>query len=223
MILAGLLLAQTSAPSLRHLVFDFTYAATRSVTSHSSGFDQSGSGVSDRHAYDDAKGTIVVDVLRVGADKGLVLAVSEHADNADHEAPPVRCLVYPAGVSCQTGEKVTPEEASLVRLLADGFVDPARIDADNHWKIDDGGAGAAGSDYTVLANDHNALKIDERRAVGSGVNATTVTGTIGYNLDREVVTSLNETLVDHPISPSGSYMSDIVTFNATLQSDSMAH
>lgn len=222
MILAVLLVAQTAAP-LRHLVFDFTYAATRSVTTHSSGFDQSGSGVSDAHAYDDAKGTIVVDVLRVGADKGLVLSVSEQADNADHQALPVQCLVYPISVSCQTGRKVTPEEASLVRLLADGFVDPARIDANNHWKIDDGGPGSAGSDYTVLSNDNNALKIDERRAVGTGVNATTVTGTIGYNLDREVVTSLNETLIDHPITGNGSYVNDIVTFNATLQFDSMAH
>jgi hypothetical protein len=222
MILAALLLAQTPAAPIRHLVYSYTYGGTRSVTTHSNGFDQAGSGVADYGDRDDATGTIVIDVLQVARDKGMLVSVSESADEPAHAAVAARCVVYPTSIACDRQANVNPEEVSVIRLLADGFVDPSVIDANNHWHVDDGGPGSSGSDYTVLSNDNNALTISERRSFGTGAQAATVTGTIDYNLAREVPTSLNETLVDHPLY-QGSYVDETVTFIAKLQSDSMAH
>jgi hypothetical protein len=223
MILAALLIAQASPPPLRHLVFAFTFADSRMVTAHSNGFDAAGSGVADYHQDDDAKGSIVVDVLHVLPDKALAVAVSEHADSPGHESPAAECLIYPTRTACDMRSKLTVEEVSLIRLLGDGFVDPTRIDANNHWNVADGGPGSSGTDYTVLSNDNNRLKIGEHRSLGNGMKASVATGTIGYDLNREVVTSLSETIVGHPASPSGAYLDDTLTINATLQSDSMAH
>jgi hypothetical protein len=228
--------AQTpaSAPKVvRHLVYGFTYGDVRNISVHNSGFNGSGTGGagsgSGVDSYTDraqARGDIDVDVLGEQADKGLVMLVSEQADNVERNAKPVECVVYGLGnVTCDPHGVLNPEEYSVIRLLGVGFVNPAIIDDKNHWHLaNDGAKMSMTSDYTILKNDNGVLDIDENRRiayhVSGGTNAS-VNSSIGYDLNRDVMLSLNEVTVDHPLS-SGQEVDNTVTVTAKLQTDSMA-
>lgn len=195
------LAATAQAPKpLRQLVYAFTWGTSTDLQMQNSGMTESGgttsSGMSDFGGSNQDKGTIAVDVLREQPDRGLVVSVSEAAQGT-RSAPPATCVVYGStNVLCDPRGKVNAEELTLVRLLAPTFVDPAQIDSRQHWRVQQNAPGfSTVSDFTISENANGQLKIVETRTIsGKGAEPykSDVTSAIGYDLPREVPTSIVE-------------------------------
>jgi len=230
-VLAGSVLAQASPGPLRRLVYTFTYGATRSLTTHNSGFNDAlggstGNGIDSYTDRAGDTGTIAVDVLREQPDKGLVLSVSELGNNPARNAKPATCVVYGnSTVICDPNATVNPEEYTVIGLLGANFVDPSLLDAQHHWKFSSAGPEyEATSDYTITRNDGGMLQISETRKVtyqGQRSGSADVSAKIGYDLAHQVLTSIEEVTTDHP-RMTGNDIDNRVTVTAKLLSDSMA-
>ncbi len=223
-------LADQAAP-VRTLTFSFTYALSKSTEVHNSGFSGNGlggagggSGVDSYTHNTGDSGTISVVVQREEADKGLVLAITEHANNG-HSTKATTCVTYGTGtVICDPNATVHPEEYTIMRFLGANFVDPALIDANRHWKVASNGAGfSASSDYTLGKPNGDAMPISETRTVtyqGGVTGHADVTSSIVYDIAKQVPLSIEETTMNH--SSSGSQDSDqTVEVTAKLIADSM--
>lgn len=193
---------------VRHFTYRFQIGITTSIEEHNSGFNGgdpaeygraagvTGNGVStyDGRVSDD--GTIDIDVMREQPDHGLVLRISEHA-RGTRDTQPITCVVYGSGTTvCSTIGKVHVEEYALLRFLGENFVDPAQIDAQQHWHVSSVMAGAvAQSDYVIAKNDGGALTINENRQVemnGTKGGNAVITATVGYDMNRAIPTTVNE-------------------------------
>lgn len=239
-LLAGLLAslsfgaAQAAAPAagapMRHLVYSFHFGMKSSAEAHNSGFSGSGggsgSGVSTYSRSDGDEGTISIDVLREQADHGLVLSVSEQSRNG-HDAKPTTCVVYGTGTTiCDPNGKVNIEEYSIVRFLGQNFVDPALIDAKQHWHTQSsGGSYSAENDYTITKNNAGVMSISEERLIaygGATAGKATVTTTIAYDFNRTIPTSITELTTSR--QQEGEMYKNVNTqVDASLTTDSMAH
>jgi hypothetical protein len=226
--------AGTAAAPQRKLVFAFTYGATQSVQVHNSGFDgtgnatgAAGSGVDSYSNHASATGTIDVSVTGEQPDKGLVLSVSEDADNAQRNAKPATCVVYGNGsVICDPNATVNPEEYSIIRFLGVNFVDPSLLDAKGHWQIANNGPDfSATNDYALGKTDGSVMSITEDRKVsytGARSGIAAINTSITYDYARKVPLAIDEQTSSHPAGGGGHDVDMTVTVTAKLQNDSMA-
>ena len=228
--------AQSSEKPLRHLVFGFQWGTTSTITEHNSGFGTimnpntgqpettSGTGITNYRNHAGDEGTISIDVMREQPDRGLVVAVSEDARD-NRSAKPATCVVYGSGsIICDPALKVNPEEYSAVRFLGANFVDPALIDAKQHWQIGSYGPDfSATSDYTIGHNNGGVMTITESRNItftGARHGSAVVDATIGYDFNRTVPMSLDELTMER-VQNGHDYTTVRTLVHLTLQSDSL--
>jgi hypothetical protein len=222
---------------LRHLVYTFTWGTANNTEVHTSGLDNgmgSGpntpnatgnpTGLSSFNASNSDKGSITVDVLREQPnDHGLVVTVSERAQDT-RSANSATCVVFGnTDVICDPSAKINYEELTLLRFLGANFVDPGQIDAKQHWKVgESNGAYSISADYTIAKNVNGALTISEDRTVRPTKSETsTIDATIGYDFNRQIPTSITEYAIER--SEVGEQYVTIKTETVlSLESDSMA-
>lgn len=195
--------AVTSAPQVRHLVYSFTWGTTNDTEMHTSGMEETGnvngmkggtsaSGMVSSTGGASDHGTIAIDVQREQTDKGLVISVSETAVNR-RSAPAATCVVYgDLTVVCDPNKKINEEELALLRMLGSGFIDANVLDAQHHWQRRQSDAT---SDFTIAKNADGIMTINETREekqTGARPVTSDVTGTIVYDFNRTVPTSIHE-------------------------------
>lgn len=195
--------AVTTAPQVRHLVYSFTWGTSNNTevqtsgiatTGNSMGMNGGGSGsgtVSSTGGTSD-HGTITVDVVRQQPDKGVVVDISEQAVER-RNAPLAECVAYgDLTVVCDPNKKINAEELTLLRFLGATFVDPDELDAKRHWQRTQGGAT---SDFTIAASANGVMTINETgvtRAGGARPDTSNVVGSIVYDFNRTIPTSVHE-------------------------------
>lgn len=232
---AGLTVLAT-APSLagpaplRHLVYKFTVGIQFSSTVHDSGFDGGGggggAGVSDNRASSADEGEIVVDVTGVSADGGVVVSVSENAKNA-RSSQPATCVVYGSNLAiiCDPNGKVNDEEFAIVRFIGKNFVAPTAAASGSHWQVsDDLPGGTETNSFTVTGANAGMLTINEDRVqkiAGSHPFDQTINGTIGYNLNYTVPTSVHEMGIKRQNEGAQDYVTTRTFTDLSLVTDSM--
>jgi hypothetical protein len=238
--------ADTAAPvPLRHLVYDFTYSNSQTQTAHESGISNGdaaptkgmggpgslaaaapASGSAQSTAATSDRGQIVADVMRVQPDGGLIISVSEQA-NDKRSALPATCVVYGnTNMVCDTSKQINTEELALLRTLGSNFVDLAQIDAKNHWRVDQsGGTSSDVADYSIASSNGNVMKISSLRVLKEqGVQGFTATtnGTITYDAVRLVPTNLVEDEILRQGGGMGSYTEVRTQTSLALVADSAA-
>jgi len=214
--------AQTPAP-LRHLVYSFSYE------SRQHGAVPNDPGTSGKSSYNgrlDDMGTIAVDVLHEAPDRGLVVVVSEQANNT-RNAGPVTCAVYgDTSIVCEPGKTVHSEEYTLLRFLGANFVDPGRIDSKERWSVSHTGGGVSVSaDYTIVQNDNGVMKIDESRHVedrSQGVTTFDAETKLDYNSNLLVPTSVEEYSTEQQHAGVNGVTTTVYQTTLGLVSDSMS-
>jgi hypothetical protein len=228
--------AASSAP-LRTLVYSFTYGVQGDLTVHSEqgvgqpvpgGEATSGSGISQDYSGEiNDKGTITVNVIREQPDTGLIVSVSEQAEQT-RKADAATCVVYgTTNVICDPNKTINSEELALLRFLGRNFVDPNKLDAKGHWRaVDESNAAeATTADYTLTPGQNGSVTIDGTRVVKElqGRPVTTdATVTINYDVNRQVPTKISEYVTERQFSGADSMMKTTVQTTLTLVSDSMA-
>lgn len=223
-IVAGAVTGAAQKP-IRHLTYTFTYTYSSDRTQHDSGIGGPVSGLADSRSGSADKGQITADVMQVAADGGLVVSVSEKA-NESRSAEAVTCAVYGnTNVICDPTKKVNEEELALLRLLGKNFVDADQIDAKNHWRVESTGPAIDRSaDFTVEANDNNILKITEARVEkqkGAHASTAAVNGNITYDLNKTVPMAIVENTMLRQNMGMGDYDTDQTQVSLTLLGDSL--
>jgi hypothetical protein len=228
-----------SGAPIRHLVYTFTYGTANNTEVHVSGMGDgsmasgaagpptasgSASGMSSFNASVNDKGTITVDVLREQPnDHGLVVTVSEQAQDS-RSAVAATCVVFGnTDVICDPNAKITYEELTLLRFLGANFIDPNQLDAKQHWKVgESNGAYSVSADYTIASNANGVMKINEDRVVSpTKTETSTINSTIGYDFNRQVPTGITEYAIER--HERGEQYTTIKTETVlNLQTDSMA-
>jgi len=233
-MLAAIIVASAAAladpPPIRTLVFNFTFGTTSDLEVLNSGIDPTsqtpgGSGVSNFYGSEGDKGTINVDVLGERSDRSLVVKVSEQGQQRRRAGPAV-CIVWATtAVSCDRDLTVLPEELAIVRLLAPGFVDPNKIDENNHWAINVGNASnGAKMDFRIKSNDNGILKIDSdsSSSAHSGGSATSTSSEkISYDMADNVPTAIDEYTIARMPQAMGQYQVQKSEITASLASDTL--
>ncbi len=248
LVLGGTAWAEAPAP-VRHLVYNFTYTNTQTVSQHESGISSSdqasplsasgmaggsggltgaapASGVSESKNAVGDRGTITVDVVRVEQDTGLVVTVSEQAHDS-RSTQPATCVVYGStNVICDSSKQVNTEELALLRLLGSNFVDPAQIDAKNHWRVDQSGPVTSDvADFSIGKNDSGVMQITSLRVLkASGAQGFTSTtdGTITYDYARLIPTAIVEDETLRKSGGMGGYTTVRTQTTLALATDSAA-
>ena len=226
----GSALADSTAAPMRHLTYSFSYGATGSVTGHNSGFSGegggSGSGISSSRSHDAANGTLTVDVLREQKDKGLVISVSEKSDSGRHMLNPTTCVVWgTTSTICDPNATPSPEVISLVRLLGSNFIDPALVDAKQHWQTSSTSTDSSYvADFTISKTVAGVMTISEDRKVdftGAHRGNAVANATISYDFNRSVPLSVNEISTGR-VQDGGDYRDVKTEISFNLTADSMA-
>ncbi|MEO6912914.1 MAG: hypothetical protein ABI182_02690 [Candidatus Baltobacteraceae bacterium] len=223
-------------PPLRHLVYSFTFTTTSNLAISTSGISTGtgdgsmgsaapASGVSNFRGGNADKGTITADVLQATPDGGLVVEISEQAENA-RKAPVVKTAVYGDGrVFYDTSQTMNDEELELLRALGRNFVDTSKLDAKNHWQITGSGTDlSVVADYTVKSNTNGILDIDMQRVIkvtGAQAQDTTTDGTIVYDLTDSMPTLIREESMARQQQQMDQYNTVQTHIDLTLASDSM--
>jgi hypothetical protein len=199
------------------LVYHFTYSASQEITSRDSansietvaermpngdpvagqvltgqptnGISHYGSSLSD-------KGTITVDIVERRPDGALVVMISEQGETI-RRAGPARCIVYGnTNVNCESDRTVYTEEYTLLRFLAQNFVEPNQINAGNQWSIvQDVNDDHVNAKYAVNSNSGGQMQIAENRSIkekGGGRLTTDIESSIGYDYAKALPTSVTE-------------------------------
>ncbi|HEY1654908.1 MAG TPA: hypothetical protein VGF86_07340 [Candidatus Tumulicola sp.] len=232
--------AVTTSPTVRHVVYSFTWGNTSDTEVHTSGMSDSSagggggagappgssgnaSGIASYGGGTGDKGTISVDFVRQQPDGGLVVSVAEQALER-RSAPAATCVVYgDLTVVCDPNKKINAEELTLLRLLGANFVDPNALDAKRHWqRVQTGATTSSVFDFTIAKNANGIMTIDEtstsKDSSGGRPLTTEVNGTIGYDFGRTLPTSIDEYAIVH--SEQGEQYQTIKTQTVLrLQSD----
>ncbi len=215
--------AATSSKPLRHLVYSFNFDVNQQgeVTN-----DPGTSGARNYTAAINDTGTITVDVMKEAPDHGLVVVVSEQA-NKTRSAQPAECAVYGnTNVLCDPNKTVNNEEYTILRFLAQNFVDPNNIDSNKEWKITHSDATMdLNSTYTIQSNNGGIMAISENRNLtqhGAGTVTSTVQSKIDYDFNRALPVSVDEYTIVRQYG--GIQSTSTATYQTTLKlvSDSMA-
>lgn len=234
--------AVTTSPTVRHVVYAFTWGTTSDTEVHTSGLPDSAaggagnnvggppgtngsaSGIASYGGGTNDKGTIAVDFERQQPDGGNVVSISEQALER-RSAPAATCVVYGnLTVVCDPNKKINAEELTLLRLLGSNFVDPNGIDAKQHWQQSEQNPNSTATwDFTIARNAAGIMTIDEaatlRDTAGARPQTSQVTGTVGYDFNRTIPTSIDEYSILH--SEQGEQYQTVKTETVlTLQSDS---
>jgi hypothetical protein len=225
-----------SAP-LRHLVYSFQYGSTQSISARDNSetpmqadvdtgqLVAGASGVSHYGGSLGDKGTMTVDVLAERPDKGLVVSISEQGE-VTRKAPPATCIVYgDTRVMCDPNKTVNPEEYTLMRFLASNFIDPDKVDANQHWEVaQTSGNFTSKADYTIKSIQDGMMAIDETRSIkttGNSRQTTDVQSKITYNGPLLVPTSIDEYVTQRLEGGVSGNATTIYQTLLKLQSDSM--
>jgi hypothetical protein len=193
------------------LVYHFTYSATQNITARDSANPaqdygnptpdgnepaNSATGIGHYGGELSDKGTMTVNIVKKQPDGALVVMISEQGEQI-RRASPAECVVYGnTNVICDPNKTVYSEEYTLLRFLAENFVDPNQIDASKHWSIvqnmnDD----HVTADYSINSNNNGLMQIGEKRTItesGAGHLTTDIQTKIGYDYSRTVPTSVDE-------------------------------
>jgi hypothetical protein len=226
---AGIACAQGTAAPVRHLVYNFDVSLDTTSTVHDSGIGGDGpvSGSSDYRAGTSDQGTIAVDVMQVQPDTGLVVKIAENARNRRDSVPTV-CVTYGDGaVICdQSHGQLNEEELNLLRFLGRNFVNPALMDAQNHWRYSSNDAQSSETnDYTIAKTTGDVLDIDYQRVLKvAGANAydATTDGTMTYNKAMVMPVSIKEETRTRRNTGAGNYDTIRQDMSFTLAQDSMS-
>ena len=239
--LAALLFAVTTGASdavtvaSRQLVYNFTWGTQSDLSVHTSGINggdaKIGSGASGSTGTADFRGgvgdrgTITVELLKEQPDKGLILKVSEQAENT-RSAPAATCVVYgTTGVICDPNATLNPEEMALIRLLGSNFVDPNSIDAKRHWRIADTTPEySLSSDFTIAKDASGLMTIDESREIREQqptVAVTNINTTIGYDFNRTIPITVDEYSIARSQTGMDQYQTVKTQIVLRLKSDSL--
>ena len=165
-------------------------------------------------------------MTRIQPDGGLVVSVSEQA-NGPRTAVPATCVVYGnTTVVCDSSKVVNAEEMALLRLLGSNFVDPAQIDAKNHWRVDQSSASESDvADFSIGKTDGTTMDITSQRVyktTGIGLGTTTTNATIVYNFPRALPMSVIEDQVTRQNGSAGDYTTVRTQTSMSLADDSLA-
>lgn len=229
-VLAGVLLASLAVASspqpakpLRHLVYSFTFDTKQNGTVPN---DPGTSGAKTYNSDLNDSGTITVDVMREGSDRGLVVVVSEQAKNT-RSADPATCAVYGnTDVVCEPGKHVNTEEYALLRFLGANFVDPNKVDANGQWSVSENkGSAKMSAQYTINTNDNGALSIAETRHVEDTSQGSMTVDTqtkLDYNGPKQVPTSVDEYATERKNGGVTGIYTAVYQTTLSLASDSMA-
>ena len=228
-VVAGVLLsslAVTSSPQapkpLRHLVYSFTFDSKQNGTVPN---DPGTSGARTYNGDVNDSGTIAVDVMREGSDRGLVVVVSEQAKYS-RSADPATCAVYGnTDVACEAGKKVNTEEYALLRFLGANFVDPNKVDANGQWSVSETtGTVKMTAQYTINTNDNGALAIGETRHVEDTSQGSTTFDAqtkLNYNGPKQVPTSVDEYATERKNGGVTGIYTTVYQTTLSLASDSL--
>ncbi|MDQ2992142.1 MAG: hypothetical protein M3R30_04890 [Candidatus Eremiobacteraeota bacterium] len=233
-------------PPVRHLVYAFTYSNSQTQTQHDSGIssndrgsgsglggDSGGlsaaapsSGVAESKTSVSDKGSILVDVVRVQPDSGLVVSISEKA-NDRRSALPATCVVYGnTNVICDPNKQINTEELALLRLLGENFIEPAQVDANNHWRVDQSGPQNSDvADFSIGKNDAGMMKITSTRvlkATGAQGFTSTSDGVYTYDYNRLLPTDVFEDETLRQNGGAGTYTTVRTQTTLALATDSAA-
>jgi len=169
---------------------------------------------------------MTVDILREAPDRGLIVVVSEQGSDT-RSAAAVTCAVYGnTMVACDPTKPTNSEELTLLRFLGANFVDPDKVDANNHWPIAvDAGGVSVKADYTIVKNDDGVLAINEARHVeghGFGAITTDVQTKLTYNGRMQVPTSIDEYASERKNSGIEGISTTVFQTTLRLTGDSLA-
>lgn len=213
----------------RHLVYAFdvgiqsnsheTDSAVKGV-GEGNGGTVTGTGDTNYGGTGSDKGQISIDVQGVEQDGGLVVSVSEKANNY-RTAAAVACVVYPnTNVVCGSGT-VNPEEISVLRTLSPHFFDASNLDAKKHWHEGSDAAGI-GIDYTVASMDNGIVTINAERTQkyqGSMRGSEQATAKYTYDMNKLMPTAITEYTTIRQETGAGQYTNITIDFKASLASD----
>jgi hypothetical protein len=236
---------ESSGP-IRHLVYNFTYTSTQTQTLHSSGIGgatdnggemgkpgpgntsstESPAGSTSYAAALNDKGTITIDIMAVQSDTGIDVNVSEASDKS-RSADVASCVVYGnTNVLCDPNAKINAEEFAVIALLGRGFVSPAQLDAQNHWRVANSGPQlTVATDFTIDRSTGDIFQISSVRVTeqrGAQGFSATQNGKITYDNKRTVPTEITEDETTRTTEGSDSYSETRVQTSFELATDSLA-
>jgi hypothetical protein len=221
--------ASADAPKpIRHLMYSFDISIHSTSTVHDSGLSGGPiSGSTDYQGGTSDKGQIVVDVLQVQPDNGLVVQISEQARDR-RDAEPTMCVVYgtSAFICDQSKGELHEEEGALLRFLGRSFVNPALIDAHNHWQYSasnpnsqettDFTLGKAAGDVVPISY-QSVLKVSGAQSFDA-----TTDGSLSYNQKMSVPVTVKEETTTRRNTGMGNYDTVQQQLTLSLTADSLA-
>ncbi|HKU80686.1 MAG TPA: hypothetical protein VJP76_00850 [Candidatus Tumulicola sp.] len=147
---------------------------------------------------ENASGRIAVVIERQESDGGLVVGVRDSSLGGDAAAPATCVAFADTTVVCDPNRPVSPAAKALLGVLGRGFVDPSRIDAQGHWRIEPQGPAGTAADYRILHAANGVIQIREDGVVTHAGSPwkTTIDATIDYDMARALPTSLVQSTVE---------------------------
>ena len=176
-------LAVTSSPTIRRVVYSFTWGTTNDTEVHTSGLPDSASGsggsggmgavppsnfgsasgISSYGGGTNDRGTIAVDFVRQQPDGGYVVSISETALER-RSAPEATCVVYgDLTVVCDPNKKITEEELDALAVARLELRRSDSLDAKQPLAARRKAArvNPTTSDFTIAKNANGIMTIDE--------------------------------------------------------------
>ena len=146
------------------------------------------------------RGSITIGMLGKQTDGSLVLQIAETQPQRD--ATSATCVVYPTtALVCDPGKPISLEEATLMRFLAPGVVDPQRDRT--HWQMQDGSTQSSfTATFAILRNAGGVMTVAERRAAKGEAGPYSTddsNATFTYDVARAVPTAIDDTLVQKTV------------------------
>jgi hypothetical protein len=204
--------AASADTTVQQLTYNFTYSSGQTTTARDSpnsaedytvpayqGTTQAyapTTGISTYQAAISDKGTMTVQILGKEQDGGLIVNIAEAGEQL-RRAPSAACVVYGnTRVICDPNKTVYTEEYTLLRFLGQNFVDAGNLDAHRHWQIvQDSPTQDVTADYVLgptTSSDVSVTETRKIRPVGGGSLTTDVQTKIGYDMSRDIPTSVDE-------------------------------
>lgn len=233
--------APAAAP-IRHLEYHFTVGIRSDTTTHDSGIANPGSsadsgggpsgpavsasGINELRAGSSDEGTILVDVLAIGADSGVVLNISEKG-RGSHNAEAAQCVAYGnTYFICDQSKKVYDEEIAVIRYLGRSFTFAVPLDSKNHWQFRQSAPTMDElSDFTIKNNAKGIVEIEVERQLkitGAGGYDAATNGKITYDRGLSVPIAITEQTITRADQGAGAHTHGDQIVDLKLVSDSKA-
>lgn len=244
--IAALALAMPAVSSadttVQQLTYSFTYSSNQHITARDSANSaedytspanqgtasayQATTGISDYGGSLSDKGMMTVQLLAKQQDGGLIVTIAENGENT-RRAPAATCVVYGnTRVLCDPNKTVYTEEYTLLRFLGQNFVYASNLDAHRHWQIvQDSPAMNVTADYTLGPTTSTDVSVNETRKIrqsGGGSLTTDGQTKIGYDMSRNLPTSVDEYVTQRHDNGVQGTTTTIYQTTLTLASDTTA-